>query len=75
MDNTTKAMEDWLRMHRSVVERDLAFTDLLIEAIDGKVSQERLRKEHALLVAERELCAEVYAQAFPDTRPEPPQES
>jgi hypothetical protein len=58
-------IEDWLRIHRELMEREAAFTDLALRAADGSVSIQKLEEERQMLMGLRALCTSVYGKAFP----------
>lgn len=62
---STHDIEQWLRIHRLLMEKEAAFTDLAIRAVDGSVSRETLDQEREALMALRELCTSMYEKAFP----------
>lgn len=62
---TSNPVEDWLRVHRTLLEMETAFTDLALRAAAGEVWLEKLDEERDALMAFRELCAAVYGKAFP----------
>lgn len=64
-------VEDWLLVHRTLLEKENAFTDLAIRAAGGEVALEKLEEERELLMAYRELCTAVYEKAFPKARRDP----
>jgi hypothetical protein len=58
-------VDEWLRVHRVLMEKEAAFTDLAIRAATGEVSPEDLDRERSALMGLRELCTAVYEKAFP----------
>jgi hypothetical protein len=58
-------VEEWLRVHRLLMEKEAAFTDLAIRAADGSIPLKQLDAERDALMALRELCTVAYAKAFP----------
>lgn len=59
------AVDDWLRAHRMLLEKETAFTDLALRAAAGEVSLQELDEERQALMALRALCTSVYQKAFP----------
>lgn len=59
------AVEEWLRVHRMLIERERQFTDIAIAASTGSVGPEALAAERAQLEALRALCSAAYLKAFP----------
>lgn len=57
-------VQEWLQVHRALLEREAAFTDLAIRAVDGQVSPEELDEQRKSLMALRALCTAVYEKAF-----------
>jgi len=58
-------VEDWLRVHRALLEKEAAFTDLALQAASGQVSLEHLNEEREDLMALRARCTAAYEKAFP----------
>jgi len=65
MTNST-AVQDWIRIHRLLLERETAFTDLALRAVAGEVTTEHLAQQRAALIELRERCSAAYENAFPD---------
>lgn len=63
MENS--AIQDWLAVHRELITREAAFTDLAIQAARGELPMEELDRRRAELVELRNRCAAVYDRAFP----------
>jgi hypothetical protein len=62
------AVNDWLRIHRTLMEKEAAFTETALKAARGEVSTAQLEQERHQLLALRELCNTVYKTAFPGLR-------
>lgn len=58
-------VEDWLRVHRMLLDKEAAFTDLALRAAAGEITLEELDEHRDALMALRSLCAAVYEKAFP----------
>lgn len=58
-------VEDWLRVHRALLEKEAAFTDLALLAASGQISLEHLNEEREDLMALRARCTAAYERAFP----------
>jgi hypothetical protein len=58
-------VEEWIRVHRLLMEKEASFTDLALQAAAGSVSIEELDEERQVLMALRAVCASVYEKAFP----------
>jgi hypothetical protein len=63
MDNR-QVMEDWLRVHRQLVELEIAFADLAVRAARGEIPLAELDARRAILMATRALCSAAYERAF-----------
>jgi hypothetical protein len=59
------AVQDWLRIHRQLVQEEAAFSEVAMRAATGEISMEELQEKRMHLMAMRELCASVYEKAFP----------
>ncbi|TWO67777.1 hypothetical protein FN976_25670 [Caenimonas sedimenti] len=59
-------VEDWLKVHRRLIDAETEFTDLAIKSTDGSVSQQQLDEARKNLIALRELCSVIYIKAFPN---------
>lgn len=59
-------VEDWLKIHRELIDAETAFTDLAIKAANGSVPAEDLDAARKSLLALRELCSVIYLKAFPN---------
>jgi hypothetical protein len=57
-------LDDWLRIHRQLVELEIAFAELALGAARGEVSLTELDARRAILMATRTLCAAAYERAF-----------
>lgn len=60
-----QAVQDWLRIHRQLIEFESAFSDLAIRAARGELPLSELDEQRTLLEATRELCTAAYERAFP----------
>lgn len=60
-----QAVEDWLRVRRTLLDMEAAFTRLAIQVIDGRASEADLEEQRQVLEATRELCSVAYQRAFP----------
>ena len=58
-------VDEWLRVHRELMEKEAAFTTLAIRAADGSIPLRDLETERQALMALRALCTAVYEKAFP----------
>lgn len=63
--STAAAVQEWIQIHRTLIEKESAFTDLAIRAASGAASPEELHAEHEALMAVRQQCTAAYAKAFP----------
>jgi hypothetical protein len=59
-----RSMQDWVRIHRQVIQLELAFAEVAVRAARGEVSLVELDEQRAILVATRELCSAAYERAF-----------
>jgi hypothetical protein len=59
------AIDDWLRVHRDLMDEERDFTELALKASSGELTPEELEAARQHLMAMRELCTAVYAKAFP----------
>jgi hypothetical protein len=58
-------VQDWIRIHRLLIDKEVQFTDLAIQVANGEVRPSELEVERAALLALRELCNATYQKAFP----------
>jgi hypothetical protein len=58
-------IEEWLRVHRFLMESEAAFSELAVQVADGLVSVEDLEEQRQVLMGLRGLCTAVYERAFP----------
>ena len=58
-------IDEWLDVHRQLVERENAFTALALQAAAGEVSLVELEERREALMNLRAHCAVVYEKAFP----------
>lgn len=63
------AIQDWLRIHKTLVDAELAFTEVALKAAAGEVSAAELATRREQLVSLRLLCAAIYEKAFPGATP------
>ena len=59
-------LEDWLRAHRLLVEKESAFTEVALRFEAGEISSEELEEERQALMAMRALCTAGYQKAVPE---------
>lgn len=64
-------VQDWLKVHRQLMDAEVAFSDTAIKHSNGEISAEELSEARKELMALRELCTVIYAKAF-GAAPEPP---
>lgn len=60
-----EAVEDWLRVRRTLLDLESAFTTLAIQVANGEASEDFLQEQRKVLEATRELCSTAYQRAFP----------
>jgi hypothetical protein len=65
MRQQAEHVQEWLQIHRQLVELETAFTDLAIRAVQGDVPPDQLQRERIHLITTRELCTAAYERAFP----------
>jgi hypothetical protein len=58
-------VEEWLRVHRLLMEKEAAFNEIALRAAAGELSLDELDRERNVLMGLRALCTSVYEQAFP----------
>jgi hypothetical protein len=58
-------VEEWIRVHRLLMEKEASFTDLALRAASGSVPLEELDAERQELMRLRAQCTSVYEKAFP----------
>ena len=64
-------VENWIKVHRALMDMEAAFTDLALRAASGEVPIHELDAARNRLMATRELCTAAYERAFPKaTRPQ-----
>lgn len=61
----SKAVQDWLRVHRLLMDKEAAFTELAMQAAAGEIAIEVLDEERRALMTLRAHCTVVYEAAFP----------
>jgi hypothetical protein len=59
------AVEDWLRVHRQLMDQERDFAELALKAAAGEITENELQTARVQLMALRELCSVVYGKAFP----------
>lgn len=59
-----KAIEDWLRVHRQLLDQESAFTDFALRSVSGEVSLVELEKRREELMSLRQACTAAYNRAF-----------
>lgn len=62
------AMQDWLRVHRRLVELEAEFSDVAMRAAAGEISVDELQEKRNHLTAMRDLCSAIYEKAFGSAR-------
>lgn len=60
-----ESVQDWLRIHRHLLELESAFTDLAIQTASGVLPMKDLEVKRAELQATRDQCTAAYNRAFP----------
>ena len=65
MRQQAEPVQEWLQIHRELMQLETAFTDLAMRAVHGEVAADRLQQERLHLLAMRELCTAAYERAFP----------
>lgn len=58
------SVQTWLSIHRELVAREAAFTDLAISAANGGLSMDELDRHRKQLIGLRQRCADAYEHAF-----------
>jgi hypothetical protein len=58
-------VQEWLQIHRQLMDLESAFTDLAMRAVHGEVPESQLQQERLRLLTTRELCTAAYERAFP----------
>lgn len=61
-----QAVQDWLRVHRTLLDMELAFPDIALRAAQGSITAQELDEHRKMLEAAREVCAAAYRRAFAD---------
>lgn len=61
-------VQEWIRVHRLLIEKEAAFTDIALKAAAGQLPLEELYRERELLMEMRDFCKVVYDRAFPSPR-------
>ena len=59
-----ESVQDWLRVRRSLLDMEAAFTSLAIEVAEGKGSPQVLQQQRALLEDMRAACSAAYERSF-----------
>lgn len=62
------AMQDWLRIHRRLVELETEFSEVAMRAAAGEISVDELQEKRNHLTAMRDLCSAIYEKAFGSAR-------
>lgn len=60
-----KAVQDWLRVHQELMNKEAAFTELALRVASGEASIESLDEERRALMGLRAHCTVLYETAFP----------
>jgi hypothetical protein len=58
------AMQDWLRIHRRLVELEAEFSEVVMRAAAGESSVDKLQEKRNQLIGMRDLCTAAYEKAF-----------
>lgn len=72
---TDTAVQDWLAVHRELLNREAAFTDVAIRAALGQITMDELSEQRRELVDLRERCSAAYELAFPRSATDPGEEA
>jgi hypothetical protein len=59
------AVDEWLRVHRQLMDEERKFTEIAIKAASGEIEERELQAARQQLMALRSLCTTVYEKAFP----------
>lgn len=62
------AMQDWLRIHRRLVELEAEFSEVAMRAAAGEITVDELQEKRNHLTAMRDLCSAIYEKAFGSAR-------
>lgn len=62
------SVDEWIRVHRALMEQEAEFTSLALRAAQGEVPDSELDAARARLLGMRELCNAVYVKAFPQAK-------
>ena len=63
-DRPKRALDDWLRMHRALMEQEKRFAALAQAYAAGTLGEEELMANHRMLTSMRELAEAVLAEAL-----------
>lgn len=61
------AVQEWLRVHKTLLEKETAFSELALRAASGELSLDVLDQERRALMSLRTHCTSVYEAAFSRT--------
>jgi len=61
----SKEVQEWFEVHSQLISLETEFTELALDASQGKVSRHELEQRRAFLVEARLYCSEAYKRAFP----------
>ena len=61
----TKAVQEWLRVHHALMEKEAAFTELAMRVAAGEASLATLDEGRRVLMGLRAHCTVLYESAFP----------
>lgn len=68
MPHDSSLVQEWLQIHRELLDFETAFTDLAIRAARGELAPGELDSERARLMAMRQTCTAAYERAFPQAQ-------
>jgi hypothetical protein len=68
---STQYVQEWLQIHRTLMDMEAAFTDLALKAVDGEVAPADLDEARSRLMHTREQCTAAYERAFPKRLQQP----
>jgi hypothetical protein len=66
------AVDEWIRVHRTLMEQEAEFTSLALRASRGELPDSELDEARARLLGMRELCNAIYSKAFPQAKGDHP---
>ncbi len=71
MRKEENAVQEWLRVHHALMEKEAAFSKLAMQVASGQASLESLDEERRALVELRAHCSVMYENAFPRSSNKP----